>query len=97
MLLVIPIVISGGDGAAAGLLIYFIGAPRYVNWRVRVNSWKADDELTRERAWMIRNRLRDRIGEPMVELEDRPWVEYVNDVVRCRRDEAYELLTKVSD
>lgn len=85
----LPILLLGEHGIGVGTLLFFVFAPRYVNWRVRCGAWCDDDEATRTAARTIRNRLRDRQEEPALPPDAGPWPEYVNDVVRSARDQVY--------
>ncbi|WP_332786864.1 hypothetical protein [Sphingomonas sp. PB1R3] len=85
----LPILLLGEHGVGVGTLIFLVFAPRYVNWRVRCGAWHDDNEATRTAARAIRNRLRDRQEETALPPDGGPWAEYVNDVVRSKRDQVY--------
>lgn len=85
-----PTLIMGVQGAALGALLFFLIGPKYVNWRVRLGAWHDDDNATKDGARAIRNRLRDRQEIAPLPAAAGPWLEYVNDVVRARREEGYK-------
>lgn len=80
----------GVTGCKLGILVFLLFAPRYISRYVRLKAWQDDDDDTRDAARTIRNRLRGGLEEPPIADGEGPWREYVNDVVRARRDRVYQ-------
>lgn len=79
----------GAPGLSAASLAWLFLAPQITSWWATRQAWTADDEHKRESARAVRNRLRDRIGEP-----EQPvgisWPQYIVDVARAERQAKYE-------
>lgn len=76
-------------GLYAALILWLIGAPRFLSSRANKKAWEADHEETRLRAAAVRNRERERLGEPGVDGKA-PWPQYIIDAARAERQRAYQ-------
>lgn len=79
----------GNAGLSAAALIWLFAAPRFAGWWATRRAWANDPLVTQEAARTVRNRIRERSGEPE-QPEGQSWPEYIVDVARAERQAKYE-------
>lgn len=75
-------------GLYAAIIVWILFAPGLVAPRAARAAWQRDNLETRAEARAVRNRLRERLGEPELP-DDQPWPQYIIDVALARKQRAY--------
>lgn len=71
-----------GEGTILGFLMALFLAPWPSRRWILVSAWRRDDNATRQAAMALRQGINRRAGIDRLVGPDRPWPEYMHDVVR---------------
>jgi len=76
-------------GLYAALILWIIGAPRFLSSRANKKAWQTDHEDTRQLAIAVRNRERERLGQQALDGTGH-WPQYIIDAARAERQKTYQ-------
>lgn len=79
----LALVLPLGEGTILGFLMALFLAPWPARRWILVSAWARDDKATRQAALALRQGINRRAGIDRIVGPDRPWPEYMHDVVRA--------------